>query len=566
MNMNKLKIVSLAALGLVLFASCTKDPETEPRELITSDLVWDAGDVNAVYAQQFLNGVYNYIPTGFNRIGGDFLDAASGDAIPTRINTTVEYYTNGLVSSIQNPDAYWNNTYYGIRQANIFLANIGKVPTTAANLAKWRGEVRFIRALLYFELLKRYGGVPLVGDKIFTLDDNLSLARNTFDEVVTYIVAECDAVKVDLPADPAADTDFGHATKGAPIALKCRVYLYAASPLFNGSGTAGTLKTKGITGYATADPARWQKALDAAIEFRAITYYALQSSFTGLFTNKKNAEVIFAKQSVNNFDIENNNAPVGYINAGTQSGGRTSPTQNLVDAFAMTNGLAITDPASGYDPNNPYVNRDSRLNATVFYTGVRWLSRNVETFEGGLDKPNNVTVQTRTGYYLRKYMFDFSTSTSYSTQSHNFIVFRFAEILLNQAEAQNELGDVEGAVQQIILLRKRAGIAAGTAVRYGIKAGITQAEMRDLIRTERRVELAFEEHRFWDIRRWKMANTEVNGPLYGLKITRTGTAPLTYTYQRFVAANAVFSDKLYLMPLPFDETTKNAALEQNPGW
>ncbi|MEO7530957.1 MAG: RagB/SusD family nutrient uptake outer membrane protein, partial [Sediminibacterium sp.] len=141
---------------------------------------------------------------------------------------------------------------------------------------------------------------------------------------------------------------------------------------------------------------------------------------------------------------------------------------------------------------------------------------------------------------------------------------RYAEILLSYAEALNEVGRVEDAVTQTKLIRARAGITAGTGSRYGIKTGITQTEMRDLILNERRIELAFEEQRFWDIRRWKIADQELNGPVFGIKIIRSATG--IYTYENVQAGTLVFSDKLYLMPLPFDETTKNSKLEQNPGW
>ena len=557
---------SIGILLLIGAPSCRKEAETEPRDLFTDNLVWDAKDKNATFAKQFLYNIYNYLPVGFNRVNGDFLDAASGDAIPSRNNTgtNIEYYTNGLVSVIQNPDTYWSNSYTGIRNANIFLANIDQVPAPPASIATWKAEARFIRAFMYFELLKRYGGIPLIGDKIFTLTDDLQIPRNTFEEVFNYIISECDATKGSLAPEPIIDTDWGRIPRGAAIALKCRLYLYAASPLLNGGAIASPQKTKGLLGYTTNDPARWQKVIDAAEELKTLNYYALQSSFSGLFTTKKNTEIILAKQSVNNFDIEVNNAPVGYTNNGIQNFGRTSPTQNLVDAFTMTNGLPITDPLSGYNPAAPYTNRDARLGATVFLNGTSWLNRAVETFEGGLDRPNNNAVQTKTGYYLRKYMANFATNTSYSVQSHNFIYFRYAEILLNYAEALNEMNRIEDAVTQIVLIRKRAGITAGADNRCGIPAGISQTNMRALIQNERRIELAFEEHRFWDLRRWKIANSALSGPLTGMKIVKT--APNTYTYAKVPVANMVFNDKLYFMPVPYDEITKNANLDQNPGW
>jgi hypothetical protein len=176
-------------------------------------------------------------------------------------------------------------------------------------------------------------------------------------------------------------------------------------------------------------------------------------------------------------------------------------------------------------------------------------------------------VQTRTGYYLRKFLFEFATGAAYANQSHNFPLFRYAETLLNAAEALNELGRTEEAMQRIFTLRQRAGITAGTGNRYGIPAGISQAAARDLIRNERRIELGFEEHRFWDVRRWKIAETVLNGPVNGVRIVRSGTAPaFTFAYTYAPVTTLVFQPRLYLLPLPYDETTKNTNLTQNPGW
>jgi hypothetical protein len=565
-------ICFLYLFATAILPSC-KRAEVEPRDLYNYDLVFDPVDQNAVLAQQFLNNVYNFLPNGFNRISGDFLDAASGDAIPTFSNTPVSFYNNGLISTTNNPDAYFSNSYNGIRQANIFLANSNKLYVPSSNLTRtttWNAEVRFIRAFLYFELLKRYGGVPLIGDKIFSLDDNLQLPRNTYAECVSYIISECDAIKGQLNFEPIAATNLGRIPRGAAIALKCRVYLYAASPLFNGGGIPGD-PNPALTGYPTADPTRWQNVITAAEELIALNAYSLvQSGKTGyinIFNAKQNSEVILAKQAANDFNLETSQAPVGYNVNNSQSQGRTSPTQDFVDAFTMTNGLAITDPLSGYNPAAPYTNRDPRLDATVFYNGSAWLNRSggVQTFEGGLDKPNNtVTIQTRTGYYLRKFLSDFSTATSYSSQSHNFVYFRYGEILMNYAEALNEVGRTEDAVAQIGLIRKRAGILAGATLRYGIPVGISQTSMRTLIQNERRIELSFEEHRFWDIRRWKIANAELNKTLSGMQITKTAGG--TFTYQVVPVVTITFQDKLYHMPIPYNETVTDANLTQNYGW
>lgn len=586
--MNKMKIffatVSFSfCVAIMLTVSSCKKVETEPKDWFGADLVFDTLDRLGTVAAFNLNDLYNYIPGGFTRINGDFLDAASGDAIPSRNNTLVEYYTNRRVSALNNPDAYWANSYYGIRRANIFLQNIGNVPivqtadSTAAKLTRryWRAEARFIRCFMYFELLKRYGGVPLVGDKIFTLDDNLQIPRNTFEDCVNYIVSECNVIKDSLRPEPIADADWGRIPRGAAIALKCRVLLYAASPLFNGGGVEADATKKALTGYVNADPNRWQAVITAAEELKNLNYYGLVATgtptgYASLFTTKKNIEIILAKQSANSTNLENSQAPIGYSGS-AQSLGYTSPTQNFVDAFPMLNGQqpfnadGTINTASGYSAAAPYTSRDPRLDVTVFRNGYTWLGRAVETFEGGLDKPNtsNVSIQTKTGYYLRKFLGNFPTGSTYSNQSHNFPIFRYAEVLLNYAEALNEVGRVEDAVTQLKLLRARAGITAGADTRYGIKAGITQIEMRTVIRNERRIELSFEEHRFWDVRRWKTVATDLTGAVYGMSITKTGT---TFTYNKVQVGTLQFDNKLYHMPIPYDEVVKNQALIQNEGW
>jgi hypothetical protein len=560
----------LTGLALICFTNSCRKTELEPKDWFGSALVFDSLDRNGAVAAFNLNDLYNYLPNGFNRIGSDFLDAGTNDAVPSRNNTNVEFYTNGRINVLNNPDPYFGNTYAGIRRANIFLANINVVPIDTLTKRFWRAEARFIRTMLYFELLKRYGGVPLVGDKVFTTKDDLQIPRNTFADCVSYIVTECDAVKDSLRKESEiTDAIWGRVPRGAALALKSRVLLYAASPLFNGGGIETDPVKKALTGYPAADATRWQAALNAAKELIDLNVYSLYNTgtptpYAALFTQKRNAEVILQKQSANSNTLESQQAPIGY-GAPAASQGLTSPSQNFVDAFPMLNGQAITETGSGYNAANPYLNRDPRMAVTVFYNGLRWLNDTTRTFEGGKDKPNSsaISVQTKTGYYLRKFLGNFTNGTTYSATSHNFNIFRYAEILLNYAEALNEVGRTEDAVNQIKLIRARAGLTAGTGTRYGIKTGITQAEMRTLIQNERRIELSFEEHRFWDIRRWKIADRELNGPVNGMRIVRTGN---TFTYTPFLVKNIVFQNRLYHMPLPYDETTKNLALIQNEGW
>lgn len=561
----------ISMLVAMCLLSCKKY-EQKPFNILTASNVYDPLDKNGDFIKQVLTDIYSYLPDGYNRIGGDILDDASGDAIPSRTTNTVEYFTNNRLNSTNNPDNNWTNSYKAIRAVNSFLANVDVVPIDSIVKRNYKAEARFIRAISYFEMVKRYGGVPLIGDKILTPNDNLQIPRDTYADCVTYIVSECDAIEGLLPITA---IDFGRITRGAAYALKARTLLYAASPLYNGGGTSSDPIKKALTGYPTYDAARWATALTAYQDMITLSTYSLVTPFTNVFTVRSNAEVILAKERFKTFDVETNNAPVGYASPGL-SLGYTSPTQELVDVFPMVNGLSITDASSGYDANAPYNNRDPRLGSTVFYNGTTtapdlWLSRQVETFEGGRDKPGGIAVQTRTGYYMKKFLaqtFATSTATAYSNQDHNFILFRWAEILLGYAECLNEVGRTTEAYTPLKTLRTRAGITAGIGSTYGLKTGMTQMEMRATIQNERRIEMAFEEQRFWDIRRWKIADQVLNGSLHGLKIVRTGTTgTFNYTYTPYVASNVVFDvSKMYTMPLPYAEVVTDLALIQNQGW
>lgn len=553
MNLKTSYTIFLAFLFTGVILNSCKKYETEPLELLTEDLVYDKMDVNGTYADRALTNLYTFLPMGFNRIDNSFLDAATDDAVSSEQSNNIEILSQALQSSSQPVDDNFANAYTGIYRANLFLSKIDVVPVTAATKQTWKSEARFIRAMLYFELVKRYGGVPLLGNSVFTLNDNISVPRHSFTECVQFIVAECDSINNTLKKEPVTAVETGRITQGASLTLKARTLLYAASPLNNPSN----------------DPAKWQAAANAAKAVTDLNYYALNASFVTAFTTRSNnKEVILAFQQPTNTTLERALAPPGYQNLNNSSG-LISPTEDLVAVFPMLTGLAITDPSSGYNAANPYINRDPRFNATIFYNGSLWLGRQVETFEGGRDKPGGIQTQTKTGYYLRKFLPDLSNASNYSVQDHNFIIFRYTETLLNYAEAVNEMANVAAnrtiAYAQLTALRKRAGITAGTNALYGLKANMTQAEMRDAIRLERRIELAFEEHRFWDVRRWKTAEVDFNKILKGVSITKSGTGAFSYKIIN-VAPIRFIAPKMYLYPIPFAELVKNKNLTQNPGW
>jgi starch-binding outer membrane protein, SusD/RagB family len=543
----KIFLISLTVIGS--FIGCKKY-EDVPLNVTDTELVFDSRDITGVLARQVINNLYGTMPNGYNRIDAVPLDAASDDAIPSAFNNASEVLSQGRLTADINVDDRWAASYTGIRRANEYLNNEYQIPNTQLLLEKryWKAEIRFIRALHYFELIKRYGGVPLIGNKVYAANEKITIARNSFDDCVNYIVGECTAIKDSLRAEPLATADWGRIPRGAAMALKAKALLYAASPLNNPSN----------------DVTKWQTAAQAARDVINLAYYQLETNYTNTFLNRTSREIILAFQRAQTSDLEQLNSPIGYNLAPISALGYVSPSQELVDSFPMRNGASINSTGSGYDPNNPYLNRDLRLDATVFYNGMMWLNRPIETFEGGRDKPAGIQRQTRTGYYMKKFLGNFGTATAYAAQSHNFPLFRYADILLMFAEAQNEAGVPVDAYTQIRALRARAGITAGVGSTFGIPNGLSQAQLRNVIRNERRIEMAFEEQRFWDIRRWKIAENMNAKEIKGMTIVKTGT---TFTYTPTTAAKLFFTaPKHYVYPIPFNEITSNSAMVQNVGY
>lgn len=567
------KLKGMKSIGYIILimvcvtAACNKDIEKEPKERLTEDIIFDPIDRNGTYAEQFLTAIYSNLPTGFNRIGGNLLDASTDDAISSQDGSSVENLSKSRISASSHPDDAWAKNYNGIRRVNLFLSKVDRTGNTAELKTYWKAEARFLRAMFYFELLKRYGGVPLVGDTVFNYMDDLQYARNTFAECVDYIVEECDAIKDLVRTDPVSTNDWGRASKGIVLTLKAKTLLYAASPLFNGGVTTSDPQRAALQGYTAYDETRWDRAAQAFKDVKDLNTYGLETNYLNIFTTRRSTaakpEVILSYLRNSGTDVENNNGPIGFINQANGEG-RTSPTQELVNAFPMKDGTPILESAD-YDADNPYAGRDPRFGFTILYNGVKWLNRPLETFEGGLDKPNRNVIQTKTGYYMRKFMGNFTSASQYAATAHNFIIFRYADVVLGYAEALNEFaGPTEEVYQQLKDIRKRAGITAGPEGLYGLKDDMDKEEMQEAIRNERRTELAFEEQRYWDVRRWKIAEDVLNKTLTGMKITAvTGGG---FTYEIVTAGKVMFGTHMYLYPIPFSEITKNANLLQNSGW
>ena len=570
----KTNILLVALIISSLFCSCESDYEALPLEKFTIDMVFSNTDSLGVQARYYLNAVYSIMQNGHNRIGGDYLDAATDDAISSALDeTSVDKLARGSYDAVSRitSDMRWGEYYEGIRMANTFISNIDIVPLMNTfndgipmNRA-WKAEARFLRAYFYFELVKRYGGVPLVGEVPQELEDDLELPRDNFEDCVDFIISELDAIRDSLRTAPipAAIADGHVITSGAAEALKVRILLYAASPLFNGGNIDDG---NPLTGYVDYNASRWQAAADAAREFMdENTYYSLNSSFTNVFIVEGKKEVIFFRNEGVWTGIETANGPVGFT-LNNVARGRTSPSQNLVDCFPMLDGKAISDGSSAYtyDPLNPYNNRDPRMNYTVLHNGSQWLNTILETYQGGKSNPNGAIQKTKTSYYMRKFMGNFETEESYSGVEHNWVMFRYAEILLNFAEAENEfVGPTEEVYQAIADLRARVGIEPGTNNLYGLSTGMTKEEMREIIHNERRIEMAFEEQRYWDIRRWKIAEDVMNTPIKGLIIVKSGASMIP---TEVTVLEPSFTERMYLYPIPYSEVINNANMVQNPGW
>lgn len=582
---------SFVGAGLLLMTSCTDSYENFPVDQFTEEYVFSKTDSMGVQALNLLNSTYNLLDNGHNGIGGDYLDAASDDAISINQNDPDVYKLaigRFTANSRVNSHMGWGKYYEGIRKANIIINNIDVVPfkNTFTNFNgeqkklnhTVKAEARFLRTYFYFELVKRYGAVPLLMDSVYKLGDDMELPRNTFEECISYMVDELDSIKYDLRSVSMPDAAvYGHAaTIEAAMALKSRILLYAASPLFNENPVStDDPAQKALVGYESYNAERWKAAADAAKEFmntfgpagrKTVDLAKNQMGiFLSFYSPSVNPELIFFRQGGQSKEVETKNGPLGF--SGNSIGnGRTNPTQNLVDAFPMKDGKPVGESTLyPFNPQKPYDNRDPRLSLAVLYNGSKWLGRVLETYRGGANNPTNSAEYTRTSYYMRKFMGNFSNATEYSNGYHLWVIFRYAEILLNYAEAQNEYLDApsQEVYDALIQLRKRVAIAAGSDKLYGLKANMTKEEMREAIQNERRIEMAFEEQRYWDIRRWRIAEDVFRNPLKGMSIVKNLTS-VVYTEVDVLTVN--FEERRYLYPLPYSEVIKNSRMIQNPGW
>lgn len=533
-------IISIFTL-LFAFSACEKEVlDKGPLDVVDETLVW----TDPATAELYLNDLYNYF-SSYNI--WDNLDNMSDLTDGGHSWLGCYTYNFGEVSASSDPYSKWGY-YTQIRRVNNLLDHKDQLTGDEDMINRVLGQAIFLRAYFYFYLVRAYGGVPLI-THAQTLDEEVAVSRNSYEECVAFIASEMDKAADLLPLEWDGP-NVGRATKGSALAVKARMLLYAASPLTNPGNDLG----------------KWQAAADAAKAVIDLGVYDLYPEYDRLFLDDNNQEVIFDVQWAYPYRITGDPAEIVsaefIINPQGLNGafGMNRPTQEYVDMFEMENGKPIGDPSSGYDPESPYEGRDPRFYASIFFNGVPWREDTVQTFIDGKHGPGVAdlyeTSSTMTGYYCRKFT-DPSIPCVYLVDQikANWILIRYAEMLLNFAEAQIALGNEEEARTYINLVRERAGMPPTEA---------TGEELLKLYRNERTVELGMEEHRYFDIRRWKIAEEVLNSPVHKMTIVREDNG--TFSYEVEEMAPRSFPERMYWQPIPIDEMRKNKNLVQNPGY
>lgn len=570
---NKIKYILPLLISVTAGMSCDMDPELE--------LSLTEEDVIRTYNNTMgrANAIYTYLPDGFSYIGGAMLASACDEAEHTSEASSVHKFNTGSWSYLNNPDGAWDRCFKGIYAANLFLeksddVNLdylrydpdqneqAKFELYMNNIEKAKLEARFLRALFYFELVERYGGVPIL-EKTYGVDDDYSgIDRNSLEECISFIVSECDDIAPELPAIQESG-ETGRVTKGAALALKSRTLLFAASDLFNNTSWAGGYSRPELISMPddVSRQDRWDAAAQAAKAVLDLSEarYTLLTNYPDIFLKSySNNEAIFVRRYGSSYSFESANYAIGFDNG--NSG--TTPSQNLVDAFETKSGKEF-DWSSQSMNGKPYADRDPRLGYTVITNGSVFKDRAMEIFEGGRDGKGVVNA-TKTGYYLKKYVDPEVNLLQGRGTVHAWIIFRLAEMYLNYAEAMNEAygpSDAHGygmtALEAVNMIRRRRSVEMPA-----IPATVSQDDLRLRIRNERRVELAFEGHRMFDVRRWMIAEETLGAPLMGVDIQQNSQS---YLYTPVVVETRSFETKMYLYPIP--QTDLNiSGWPQNPLW
>lgn len=545
----KLYFISFILCGIFMTA-CKKDYLSRtPINIISEGEVFkDEG-----LTQAYLYNIYDYLPVGYGLHLSNGVQTLSGLGItdlldgstdllrsPSSWNESNGVMIPGLISPNYNPLENWGRSYEGIRKTNNFLFNVQKGGLTDGFKSRVLAEARFLRAYLYFDLVRRYSDVPLITKlQPFDQTDSIMVPKMPAADVYKFIDKELSEASELLPsAKDLAGAELGRATKEAAWALNGRAQLFAKN-----YARSALYSKKVIDGQAFQLSGNYNTLFQSHGGDKEVIFEIL---FDGV--NKGHAfDNLFLPPSIDN----------GW-------GSQTLPTQEMVNSYEMINGKAIDDPTSGYDAQNPYVNRDKRFEASIIHDGSVLKGKTINT---GFQQPDDGLMlegRTITGYYIRKFIDESLPFSSlvFGKSLTSWKEFRLAEVLLNYAEAQNEVSGpddlVIGSVNQV---RSRAGLP-------GLQNVTGKDDMFKRIVQERKVELAFEGHRFWDLRRWGMAESVLNNKFFhGMKITKDGAGKPVYTvFELNMVPKQVYVPKFNFMPINQGELNKNPKLVQTTGY
>lgn len=580
-----IKYLTIGLMATTMLASCADILDKKPLTEISDNDLWS----DPALLKAFVNSRYNQV--GVN--GAESMQSSIVDETEltwlrgcethnfARLSPTDLGRMNGAWWGWDNRS--WSTKWTNISNCNIFFERVDNVAfTDETEKTKLVGQVRFIRAFEYWDLIARWGAMPII-TKSFSINDREEIVgqkRNTYKECIDFLVSELDQAAKELPANWSGD-DYGRATSVAALALKSRILLYAASPLMNED-----VKIPEV-GYTTPEPDRWQKAAKAATEAldaaqnAGYELYNLNGdpskNYQLIFMDNTaaNKETLFARMGTSSADGESISSCDQYNNPNGYGGwGGNCPLQELVDAYEVVkDGVASKfDWNNPEEKANPYANRDPRFYATILYDGAKWMTRNVETYfdvdgngnitGGGKDTKfgNDSWNASPTGYNMKKFMDEGYALNSWNFCARNWIHLRMAELYLNKAEALYYTGDEEGAREALKPVRQRAGMPAVTA---------TGTDLLEAIKNERRIEFAFEEHRYFDVRRWKEAPKYFGSTVHAITIKKYPDGKKTYEVDKLrsdVGGDRKWDDKMYWLPIPKSEMDKNPNFVQNPGY
>lgn len=571
--------ISFFLIALVLLGSCEKYEDEilglKPTDRYSEADVW----TSVKSANEFLNQCYAGMASlSINGLGNaENLPAGLTDMGVVRGDQGNWRFQSGNIQATSPGTAnIWASSYVAIRNTNLFLENIDRVPNIRQEeKSLMTAQARFIRAYRYMYLVNYYSwwegeknGVPLI-TKSFSPGEDNTVERASYDEVVNFIISELDEITNSLPLSW-ADAEWGKITKGACLAMKSRMLLYKASKRHNPQNNA----------------AEWEAASDAAKAVIDMNMYELiqidntkpptesYKEYADIFLYANDKEMILSQPTRMDYmyrSMEIRHAPNGFGGEGA-----CGPTQEIVNKYQTEDGKDIMDasgnPINGYDPQNPFVNREMRFYATIVYNGREFRGRQVETFMPDPDNPSDLVspgldsrhpsanafdLTSETGFWLYKFM---NESISFDQPTHTPVtLFRYAEVLLNYAEAQFELGNEDIARANINIVRNRVGLP-------DLDASLSGTALRDAIRKERTIELAFEQnHRFCDERRWEIL-PETFVTLYRHEAFKDNSGNIRYVGDQSEAIVRNFSEKMYSFPVPNSEMQRAPHLNQNPGY